>query len=229
MVISEHQRKRNVRQSRSGLGPHANIERYTILDAIRKRRLTRSDMAAYTSRMTLKRDLLESFLRDINIDFQAQLDTRVEEIRKEIDIERRKAIEALYNVWPQMGGAKKDLDVLAAELETPIGDTSLEARKNGRRATGVGGQRTIPMDVIRREIQKVLANTEYNGEVTQTEIKDRVLSEYPDAKVPSVRSAISRLLSGYVERGELALLEKGKAGSPNRYRKKKMEGNLLDS
>jgi hypothetical protein len=228
MVISEDQRKRNMRRSRSGLGPRVNDERYAVQHAIQIWRLTHSDMAAYTSRMTLKRDLLESFLRDINIDFQAQLDTRVEEIRKEIDIERRKAIEALYNVWPQMGGAKKDLDVLAAELETPMGDTSLETRRDGRQPTGSGGQRTIPMDVIRREIQEVLANTEPNGEVTQTEIKDRILSEYPDAKIPSVRSAISRILSSHLKQGELELMEEGKAGTPNRYRKKRTEGSLLE-
>jgi hypothetical protein len=228
VVISEDQRKRNMRRAHPGLGPRVNDERYAVQYAIRIRRLTCSDRAAYTSRMTLKRDLLESFLRDINNDFQAQLDARMEEIRKELEVERRKAIEGLYNVWPQMGGAKKDLDVLEAELEMPVSDTSLEARKNGRQSKGSQGERTIPMNVIRQEIQEVLANTEYNGEVTQTEIKDRILSEYPDAKVPSVRSAISRLLSGYVERGELELLEKGKAGAPNKYRKKRTEGNLLE-
>jgi hypothetical protein len=228
MVVSEDQRKRNMRRSRSGLGPCINDERYAAQHAIRIQRLTRSDMAAYTSRMTLKRDLLQSFLRDINNDFQAQLDARMEEIRKELEVERRKAIEGLYKVWPQMGGAKRDLDVLAAELAVPESDSSLEARKNGRQSKGSHGERTIPMNVIRQEIEEVLANSEYNGEVTQTEIKDRILSEYPDAKIPSVRSAISRLLSGYVERGELELLAKGKAGSPNRYRRKRTEGNLLE-
>jgi len=84
------------------------------------------------------------------------------------------------------------------------------------------------MDVIRREIQEVLANTEPNGEVTQTEIKDRILSEYPDAKIPSVRSAISRILSSHLKQGELELMEEGKAGTPNRYRKKRTEGSLLE-
>jgi hypothetical protein len=228
VVISEDQRKRNMRQSRSGFKPRINTGSYAVLYAMRKQPLTRNDMAPYTKGMTLKRDLLESFLRDINHDFQAQLDARMEEIRKELEVERRKAIEGLYNVWPQMGGAKEDLDVLATELEMPVSDTSLEARRNGRQSKGSQGERTIPMNMIRQEIQGVLANTEYNSEVTQTYIKDRILSEYPDAKVPSLRSAISRLLSGYVERGELELLEKGKAGSPNRYRKKRTEGNLLE-
>ena len=229
MAISEDQRKREMRRLRSDSRPLINSERYAVLHAIRMQRLTHSDIAAYTQGMSLKRELLESFLRDINVEFQAQLDTRVEEIKKEIEVERRKAIESLYKVWPQMGGAKKDLDVLAAELDVPASDTSLEARKNGRRPKPAQGQRTIPMDLIRREIQGVLANAEYKDVVTQTEIKDRILSEHPDAKVPSVRSAISRILSGYLKRGELELVEEGKAGSPNRYRKKRTEGNLLES
>jgi hypothetical protein len=143
MVISENQRKRNMRRSRSGLGPRVNDERYAV-------------------------------------------------------------------------------------QETPMGDTSLETRRDGRQPTGSGGQRTIPMDVIRREIQEVLANTEPNGEVTQTEIKDRIPSEYPDAKIPSVRSAISRILSSHLKHGELELMEEGKAGTPNRYRKKRTEGSLLE-
>jgi hypothetical protein len=228
VAISEDQRKRNMRQSRPGFKPSLGNGSYGVLDAIRQGRFAYIDRAAYTTRMTLKRDLLESFLRDINVDFQAQFDARVEEIKKELDVERRKAIKSLYDVWPQMGGAKKDLDVLAAELELPASDTSFEARKNGRQRKGAQGQRTIPMDVIRREVQEVIATTGYNDVITQTEVKDRILAQYPDAKIPSVRSAISRVLSGYLERGGLELIEEGKAGSPNVYRRGKMEGNLLD-
>ena len=178
--------------------------------------------------MTLNRNLLESFLRDIDADFQTQLNTRMEEVKKELEVNRRKAIEALYKAWPQMGGSEKDLDILAAELETPLGDSAFDTRKNGRQSKSSEG-RTIPMDVIRREVLEVLAHTAYNGFVTQTEIKDRILNEYPDAKVPSVRSAISRLLSDHLERGELELVEEGKAGSPNRYRKRReIEVNLLE-
>jgi hypothetical protein len=82
---------------------------------------------------------------------------------------------------------------------------------------------------VRRVVQEAIANIEYNAEITQTDIKDRILSEYPDAKVPSVRSSISRILSSYLEHGGLELIEEGKAGSPNRYRKKRTEENLLDS
>jgi len=179
--------------------------------------------------MTLKRDLLESFLRDIDTDFEAQLDERLEVVKKELEVNRRKAIEALYKAWPQMGGSEKDLDVLAAELKTPSDDSTFRLRRNGRRFKGSqGGQRTIPMAVIRQEVQEVVAQTEYNGIVTQTEIKDRILSKYPDAKVPSVRSAISRLLSGYLERGDLSLEEEGKSGSANKYRKKRTERNQLE-
>jgi hypothetical protein len=230
MVISENQRKRNMRQLRPGLRPIVNGNRYAILDAIRNRRLTHNDMASYTPCMSLQRETLESFLRDINLDFQAQLDARMEVIKKEIEVERRKAIERLYKVWPQMGGAKNDLDVLAAELQLPAEETNLETRSNGNRShKQEGGDRTIPMSDVRRVVQEAIASIEYDAEITQTDIKDRILSEYPDAKVPSVRAAISRLLKDRLKRGELEIVEEGKAGSPNRYRKKKTEGNLLDS
>lgn len=217
MTINDYQRKRDLRQSRIRPKPPVNADRYAILRAIRFSPLTRSDTGSYTSGMTLNRNLLESFLRDINADFQAQVDARMEEVRKELEVHRRKAIEALYKAWPQMGGSKKDLDVLAAEIETPLEDATLKARKNGQSRHTQG--RIVPMDVIRREVQEVLAQTEDNGIITQSEIKDRILREYPDGKIPSVRSAISRILSGYLERGELELDEEGKAGSPNKYRK----------
>ena len=228
MAINDYQRKRDLRQSRTSPKLPVNTGRYAILRVMRLSPLTRSDIGSYTSGMTLNRNLLESFLRDIDADFQAQLDARMEKVRKELEVNRRKAIEALYKAWPQMGGSKKDLDVLAAEIETPLEDSTLKARKNGQSRHTQG--RTVPMDVIRREVQEVLAQTEDNGIVTQSEIKDRILSEYPDGKVPSVRSAISRILSGYLERGELELEEEGKAGSPNKYRKKKSgtEVNLLN-
>lgn len=60
--------------------------------------------------------------------------------------------------------------------------------------------------------------------VTQTEVKDRLLREYPDAKVPSVRSAITNELYALRDEGQLELAEEGRAGTPNKYRK---TGNLF--
>ena len=224
------ERKRDLRQTRIPTRLPVNGDRYAISCAIRKWALTRNDIVAYTTGMTLKRDLLESFLRDIDADFQAQLNARMEEVRKELEGNRRKAIEALYKAWPEMGGSEKDLDILATELETSLGDSPLEIQENGRQSKNSQGQ-TVSMSVIRRKVQEVVAQTEYDGVITQTEIKDRILNEYPNAKVPSVRSAISRLLSGYLDLGELELAEEGKAGAPNKYRRKKREteGNLLRS
>jgi hypothetical protein len=228
VTVNDYQRKRDLRQSRISLKLPVNTDRYAILRVMRNAPLAHSDIGSYTSDMTLNRNLLESFLQDIDADFQAQLDARMEKVRKELEVNRRKAIEALYKAWPQMGGSKKDLDLLAAEIDTPLEDSTLKARKNGQSRHTQG--RTVPMDAIRRHVQEALAQTEDNGFLTQSQIKDKVLSEYPDGKVPSVRSGISRILGGYLERGELELEEEGKAGAPNRYRKtgRTAEANLLE-
>jgi hypothetical protein len=221
VTVDAYQRKRDLRQSRINPKLRVNTDRYAILRGIRDTHLTHGDTGSYTSGMTLNRNLLESFLRDIDADFQSQLDTRMEEVRKELEENRRKAIKALYNAWPQMGGSKKDLDVLAAELEAPPEDSTLKTRKDGRSRNTQG--RTVPMDALRRHVHEVIAQTEDNGTITQSQIKDRVLSEYPDGKVPSVRSGISRILNDYLERGDLALEEEGKAGAPNKYRKQNVQ------
>ncbi len=70
--------------------------------------------------------------------------------------------------------------------------------------------------------------------VTQTEIKNNLLREYPDAKLPSVRSAIANELLALREQGYIELVEEGRAGQPNKYRKvgrameASTEANLLE-
>ena len=169
--------------------------------------------------MSLKRDLLENFLRDINADFEAQLNERMEEVRKELELSRRKAIEALYDTWPRMGGSRDDLDVLKAELDRGTGSLAISGQKNGRQSGQAQGGITIPMRVIQEEIQQVLAEADSADLITQSQIKDRILEKYPDAKLPSVRTAISHYLSDLTKRGGLELVEKGKAGTPHKYRK----------
>lgn len=227
MVIDHYVRLRILRMRTKEPG---NSKRYTALSDTRKHPLTYHKAIAYTSGMTLKRDLLESFVRDIDANFQAEVDARMKEVRRELEVDRRKAIEALYKAWPQMGGSEKDLDVLTVELQAPLDGLSSESSGNDRQSKRSGGQ-TVPMNVVRQEVQEVLEQAEYDVVVTQTEIKDRIVDKYPDAKIPSVRSAISRLLSGYLEQGELELVEEGKAGAPNRYRKKRreVEATILNS
>ena len=90
-------------------------------------------------------------------------------------------------------------------------------RRNRSKAKGSGG-RTIPQETIRKFVKDAMTdqNVYY---VTQTEIKDSLLADYPDAKIPSIRSAISHELSDLKDEGYLELVEKAHAGSPNKYRK----------
>lgn len=161
--------------------------------------------------MTLAPELYKSLRQNIETDFDDQ--------ERELEARRRKAIEVLNEAWPKMGGSEEDLRTLAAELEAST--QSPVSSSLGETAVQFNGSmgRTIPMKEIQKEVQSFLAETDIHAIVTQTEIKDRIVEKYPDAKIPSVRSAISHFLSDLVEQGELKLVEKGKAGKPNKYRK----------
>lgn len=172
--------------------------------------------------MTLSVTLYEKLRRDIEADFEAR--------KRELEGQRREAIKALNEAWPKMGGSKEDL--LSFEMETTIAARPVSSKPNayGDAAPAANGSsgRTVSMKAVRQEIDDVMSDEQIDI-VTQSEIKERILKKYPDAKVPSIRSAISHFLGDLTKGGTLELVEKGKAGTPNRYRKtgKTVEANLL--
>ena len=94
-----------------------------------------------------------------------------------------------------MGGSQKDLDILATALEDSTPDLTTKATR--RKSQSVSSQgRTIAMKVIQNETHKFISQASYTDIITQTEIRERIMRQFPDAKVPSVRSAISHFLSG---------------------------------
>lgn len=170
-------------------------------------------------RAMLKADLYRSLLGSINTEFDAEL----EAFTKGLESRRRKAIEALNEAWPKMGGSEEDLVLSVAE----VADSSpVKHKADGQRQevaptrNGSSPKRTIPTATIREEVQNALLGAE--GEIiTQGYLRERILRKYPDAKVGSLAPAISRTLSQLTERGELELVERGVAGAPHKYRKKR--------
>jgi hypothetical protein len=176
----------------------------------------------YTQPMTLSVTLYEKLRRDIDAEFEAR--------KRELESQRREAVKALNEAWPKMGGSTEDL--LSFEMETTISARSTSDKPNvyGDAAPVVNGSysRTVPMKDVRHEVDAVILD-ERMDIITQTEIKDRILEKYPDAKVPSIRSAISHFLSAMTKNGDLELIEKGTGGSPNKYRKTRRSADLLKS
>jgi len=183
----------------------------------------------------LSTDLYKSLLRDIEAEFEAR--------QRDLESERRRAIEALNEAWPKMGGSERDLvstavDVAVAEAvsstveESPIEegahDQPQEPGEDLPARNGASSGRTIHMTLIREEVLRALSDTEADV-ITQPEIKERVLDKYPDANVARAASGISRALTQLTKRGELELVERGTARAPHKYRKtnKEKEVDLL--
>jgi hypothetical protein len=227
VVIDNRKRNRSLRKSRARVTPLINTDRYGLLNALRAYRLTSVSSRAYTRPVTLQRDLLKTLLEGINSDSRTQRDERVRRVEQEVEENRRKAIEGLRKAWPEMGGSEKDLDILTAALENTVFDTTTKTtRRNGQPVSSQG--RTIPMKEIQKQTYGFIDQASYTDIVTQTEIREQIMRQYPDAKLSSVRSAVSHFLSDLEKQGRVGLIEKGQGGSPHKYRKKKMEGSLLD-
>lgn len=148
---------------------------------------------------------------------------------RELKDRRNRAIEALNDAWPKMGGSEEDIAAYTPqERKAYAGRSSNDSHSADPIRNGATNDAVVPMRVIREVEQNVFLDNDLEI-VTQTDLKDRVLSIYPNGKIPSIRSAISHLLNDRVKRGEYELIEKGIAGAPNKYRKtgKAREENLL--
>jgi hypothetical protein len=199
---------------------HLNIDHALIRQAHMKA-LTAPHDDVYTQAMTLSVQLYESLRRDIEAEFEAR--------KRELDDQRREAIRVLNEAWPKMGGSAEDLLSFKMEktiLARPAAPKPSAFGDGASEADGSSG-RTVSMKAVRQEVDAVMLD-ERTDIITQTEIKDRILEKYPDAKVPSIRSAISHFLSALTKSGDLELIEKGSGGSPNRYRKTRRSTEALD-
>ncbi len=178
-------------------------------------------------------EILQFALSGIEAAYEAEV--------KQAEKRRAENIAKTRQWWIASGGSEKDVPeslnglAIAIGVGSPIGtafttpvvkqetaSAPRKPRRNRSKANGSGG-RTIPKEVIQFFVQDVLTDPDVSI-VTQTEIKDRLLREHPDANIPSVRSAIAHALSDLKGDGHLELVEKAWAGSPNKYRK---VGNLF--
>lgn len=200
----------------AALGRHFPLSVPLVLASVEKRYgvgLTNPWQMAYTTIM-LSASLYITLRQDIEAEFEAR--------KRTLDEERRKAIEALNEAWPKMGGSESDLTNVVTEAASfsPVEPQADErTREVTSKRNGSPSERTVPSSVIREEVREALSDTETDI-ITQTDIKKRVLEKYPDAKIGSLRPAISRSLSQLTEQGELELVGRGVTrNEPHRYRK----------
>jgi hypothetical protein len=220
MVADDHTHDRRPARPPFSSASARDIDKALMLSACNKRPLEDRATIQYTvPTMTLSSELYSALRQNIEDEFAAR--------KRELEEQRRQAILALNEAWPKMGGSEEDLASLASVGGVATGRSSgvagvavVRAPRGGAPTPNGEPGRTIRRSVIEAEIEDVLSDEEIVV-VTQTDIKDRILAKYPDAKVHSLRSAISHYLSELAKRGQLELVEKGKAGRPSKYRKNK--------
>lgn len=174
----------------------------------------------------LRADLYQSLRSNVDTDIRAEFEGEYEALRKRFADKHRKAIEALNEAWPRMGGSEEDLIPPTAEAPFPF---AVEGQPNSQRQETTAprngsspGRATIPTKIIREEVRSALQDTEVEI-ITQSYLKDRILQKYPDAKITSLAPAISRTLSQLTELRVLELVEKGVAGAPHKYRRRAVD------
>ena len=174
----------------------------------------------------LRADLYQSLLQKVDAEIHAEFEAEYDALKRRFADQHRKAIEALNEAWPKMGGSEEDL--ISPTAEAPIPSTVEEQPDNQRRETAPTrngsspGRTTIPTKVIREEVRSALQDADIEI-ITQSYLKDRILQKYPDAKITSLAPAISRTLSQFTAQGKLELIEKGVAGAPHKYRRRAVD------
>lgn len=162
------------------------------------------------------------FLRYVLNGIQAKFEAEV----KQAEEQRDKDIEDAHRWWLEHGGSEQDFATPPDEIAIPPVDDSPPVddrtvarvpRRTRARTNGSGG-RTISKSVVQKFVREVMDDPDVEA-ISQTVIKDRLLREYPDAKIPSVRSAITNELTELRGQGRLELVEQGRAGTPNKYKK----------
>lgn len=159
-------------------------------------------------------DFFEYTLRGIDAEYEA--DVRAAKERRD------KRIAQAHEWLRSMGNPAAYPTTTPKEDEIPSSAESVNVHAplgNGAAANGSGGS-VVLKDIVPRFVNEVMVDPTVNI-VTQTDIKDRILAHYavPDDSVNSLRVTITTHLNELVEQGYLELVEKAKAGRPNKYRK----------
>jgi hypothetical protein len=141
-----------------------------------------------------------------------------------VDQWREQEIENARKLWSPLLEGSEPQEHFAAQQNEANGKATTnepadqEPPQQTQAGTNGSGGRRISKETIHQYVNEVLNDPSVEI-VTQTEIKNRLLRDYPDAKIPSVRSGISNEILALKEQGDLDLVEEGRAGMPNKYKK----------
>lgn len=168
---------------------------------------------------------IEEALRQLRQEADSRLQLRrndLEEQGRQAESDWREAIEALDSLRAVFGGSEGGPAVSA--IRTGVAATNGHSSSHTPQETTTvprdSGRNIVSKDTVLVYVHKVMGDSTVDI-VTQTEIKDRILANQPVSKnyLNSLRVLIVTHLNELMEQGYLELLEKGRAGQPNKYRK----------
>ncbi len=164
------------------------------------------------------------FLRYAISGIRAEYDAEV----RQAAVRRDKKIADFRNWWLKVGGSEEDFpnDPKEANVPSPseheisrVPQEESKSAANGStgRAVTQKGQ-TVPQKVVWSYVDSTLADPSVEI-ISQTVIRERVVRDYPEAKLPSIRSAIANRLTELNKQGKLELVEEARGGEPNKFRR----------
>lgn len=144
--------------------------------------------------------------------------------------QRRDRKIAYYRAWwiEEFGGSEEDFPSEPKEANAtspsehvisraPQEEARVSANGSARRTATQKGQ-TVPQKVVWSYVDSTLADPSVEI-VSQTIVRERVVRDYPEAKLPSIRSAIANRLTELHKGGKLELVEEARGGEPNKFRR----------
>jgi hypothetical protein len=138
----------------------------------------------------------------IDKDFEARL--------AQLEAERKERHEALDNLWPIISG------FTAAIFPSP--EVAAKALEAGNRSLKEG-RMPFPM---RRVVSELINKLEEGAEITQPQIHEELMRQYPELKEDpptNMRAQIASVLNWVTRNGRLVVAKEGRGSYPNVYRK----------
>ncbi|WP_152670652.1 hypothetical protein [Rubrobacter aplysinae] len=149
-------------------------------------------------------------------------------IHSEYDEEVRQAaarrdekIEKFRAWWIEKFGDSEEINAVSPSEHAISGisqeDSRAAANGSAKRTETKKGQ-TVPQKVVWGYVDSTLADPSVEI-ISQTVVRERVVRDYPEAKLPSIRSAIANRLTELHKQGKLELVEEARGGEPNKFRR----------
>jgi len=138
----------------------------------------------------------------------ARIDEEYEAKLAQLEAERKERHEALDKVWPIIAG-------FTAVIFAPPVIKALAARNDPQKE----GRKPFPM---RRAISQIIDRLEEGAEISQPQIYDQLMGQYPELKEEppvNMRAQIASVLNWITKNGRLQVAKEGRGSYPNVYRK----------